>query len=189
MSAARSPAENWQIFVQSIKGVLLKWAAWRLAIENSWGGPATDAKEDQLWQNIAAYFSSGKEPHWDELAASIDLFTIDNLNVEIDDGSLDAVAQQLVRLYISCRGGDVTEALQYVSAEKVAVQAVEAKGMDSDDSEVSDGDEAANQQLQQQYLQNGGMIEGGGAAAAPSRPGPQMDEDGFISVVPKGRGR
>ena len=43
--------------------------------------------------------------------------------------------------------------------------------MDSDDSEVSDGDEAANQQLQQQYLQNGGMIEGGGAAAAPSRPG------------------
>ena len=87
MSAARSPAENWQIFVQacslqravrrafvlticiyqSIKGVLLKWAAWRLAIENSWGGPATDAKEDQLWQNIAAYFSSGKEPHWDEV--------------------------------------------------------------------------------------------------------------------------
>ena len=89
MSAARSPAENWQIFVQvrapsrpylfsrgffnascthqSIKGVLLKWAAWRLAIENSWGGPATDAKEDQLWQNIAAFFSTGKEPHWDEV--------------------------------------------------------------------------------------------------------------------------
>jgi hypothetical protein len=88
MSAARSPAENWQIFVQaiiprrmqqsamissqlyhhqSIKGVLLKWAAWRLAIENSWGGPATAAKEDQLWQNITSYFSTGKEPHWDEV--------------------------------------------------------------------------------------------------------------------------
>ena len=47
--------------------MLLKWAAWRLAIENSWGGPATAAKEDQLWQNITAYFSTGKEPHWDEV--------------------------------------------------------------------------------------------------------------------------
>jgi hypothetical protein len=93
MSAARSPAESWQIFVQartpsppqvffislcthqSIKGVLLKWAAWRLAIENSWGGPATDAKEDQLWQSITAYFSTGKEPHWDEVRElACDLF-------------------------------------------------------------------------------------------------------------------
>ena len=104
---------------QSIKGVLLKWAAWRLAIENSWGGPATAAKEDRLWENIAAYFSTGKEPHWDEvrprsrtatkltqnarlslttiqLAASIDVFTIDELNVEIDDGSLDGSPNPLL---------------------------------------------------------------------------------------------
>jgi hypothetical protein len=30
-----------------------------------------------------------------QLAASIDLFTIDNLNVEIDDGSLDGIALAL----------------------------------------------------------------------------------------------
>ncbi len=52
------------------------------------------------------------------------------------------------------------------------MQAVEAKGMGSDsDSEVSDGDDATNEQLQQQYAQGGGMLEGGGAAAASARTG------------------
>ena len=34
-----------------------------------------------------------------------------------------AVAQQLVRLYANCRGGDVTEALQYVNVDKVKQRA------------------------------------------------------------------
>ena len=34
-----------------------------------------------------------------------------------------AVAQQLVRLYASCRGGDVAEALQYVNVDKVKQRA------------------------------------------------------------------
>jgi hypothetical protein len=52
----------------------------------------------------------------------------------------------------------------------VVVQAAEAGEMDSGESEVSDGDEATNEHLQQQYLQGGGIMEGGGMAAAP-RPG------------------
>ena len=53
---------------------------------------------------------------------------------------------------------------------QVVVQAAQAEDMGSDgDSEVSDGDEATNTQLQQQYLQGGGFdMMGGGAAAAPA---------------------
>jgi hypothetical protein len=95
-------------------------------------------------QGIALHVSTVSLPAL-QLAASIDAFTIDHLNVEIDDGSLDgrkrfsllsaqflnislatagaAVAQQLVRMYSNCRGGNVTEALQYTNADKVAAAA------------------------------------------------------------------
>ena len=55
---------------------------------------------------------------------------------------------------------------------QVVVQAAQAEDMGSDgDSEVSDGDEATNAQLQQQYLHTGGIIDGGAAAPAPARAG------------------
>ena len=64
------------------------------------------------------------------------------------------------------------------------MQAVEAKDMGSDsDSEVSDGDEATNEQLQQQYVHGGGMFEGGGAAAAPSRTGPFLFKHALLSLL------
>ena len=117
------------------------------------------------------------------------------------------MAQQLVRLYSSCRGGDVTEALQYTHADKVSaaaavspsppprlsrpilhaitcggqviVQAAQAEDMGSDgDSEVSDGDDATNEQLQQQYVHGGGMMSFGGAAAAAPSPA------GLLPLIP-----
>jgi hypothetical protein len=55
---------------------------------------------------------------------------------------------------------------------QVVVQAVQAEDMGSDgDSEVSAGDDETNAQLQQQYLQGGGMMDGGAAAPAPARAG------------------
>jgi hypothetical protein len=49
------------------------------------------------------------------------------------------------------------------------VQAAQAEDMGSDgDSEVSDGDDATNEQLQQQYLHSGGMMHFGGGAAPSS---------------------
>jgi hypothetical protein len=55
---------------------------------------------------------------------------------------------------------------------QVVVQAALAGGMSSDgESEVSDGDDATNEQLQQQYLQGGSVMDGGGAAATAARAG------------------
>jgi hypothetical protein len=100
----------------------------------------------------------------------------------------------------------VTEALQYVNADKVkfsapyqrtasrldllivsflilgpfyrvqvVVQAAQAGGMSSDgDSEVSDGDDATNEQLQQRYLHGGGMMDGGSAATTAAHAGSFM---------------
>lgn len=51
------------------------------------------------------------------------------------------------------------------------MQAAQAEDMGSDgDSEVSDGDDATNEQLQQQYVHGGGMMSFGGAAAAAPSP-------------------
>jgi hypothetical protein len=50
---------------------------------------------------------------------------------------------------------------------QVVVVAAQADDMGSD-SEVSDGDDATNEQLQQQYLHSGGMMDFGGGAAPSS---------------------
>jgi hypothetical protein len=53
---------------------------------------------------------------------------------------------------------------------QVVVQAAQAGGMSSDgDSEVSDGDDVTNEQLQQQYLHGGATMDGCSAPATPAR--------------------
>ena len=50
------------------------------------------------------------------------------------------------------------------------------------DSEVSDGDDATNEQLQQQYLHCGGAMDGGSATAAPAHAGSFLLKRNVMSI-------
>jgi hypothetical protein len=66
---------------------------------------------------------------------------------------------------------------------QVVVQAARAGDMGSDgDSEVSDGDDATNEQLQQQYLHCGGAMDGGSATAAPAHAGSFLLKRNVMSI-------
>ncbi|KAJ8529358.1 hypothetical protein K7X08_036193 [Anisodus acutangulus] len=77
-----------------------------MAIENQWGGRDTCEKANQLNVDIFSAFTQSKEQvYMDDIKEILDELMI-SLNTEVNDGSLEEVAEKLMYMHEECVEGN-----------------------------------------------------------------------------------
>jgi len=95
--------QSLNLFGQGISLVLSRWITLQMAIENQWGGRDSLQKSHILASKILAWFSQSKEPLYiEDLENELDKRIAELLNTEIDDGSIEKAAEQLMVMYEKC---------------------------------------------------------------------------------------
>ncbi|KAF3782593.1 Pre-rRNA-processing TSR2-like protein [Nymphaea thermarum] len=100
-------AESLSLFAEAVHLILSRWTALRLAVHNEWGGGNSRQKSEQLVQDLVSWFISSNAPiHIDELEMMLDEKMVLCFNTEIEDGSVEEVAEQLMTIHEDCLEGN-----------------------------------------------------------------------------------
>lgn len=183
--APPAPAPRLVLFARGVIARLAFWPALRIAVEHGWGGPESAQKRTWLASEIVDDFEredSAPDAFFveDRLLQAM----ADEFDTVLEDGSPEAVARDVVRLWEEVgRGEDALlrefeERAERVLGKKIQVQ--EAAG-DNSDWEDESGSE------------DGGEDEGGEGEAPrlldqrPQKDEPEVDEDGFTTVKGKSK--
>ena len=179
--SAPSPASI--LFARGVIARLAIWATLRIAVQENWGGPHGPAKRTWLASAIVDSFENQITNPPDDVYIEETLLQVmaDEFETEIEDGSAESVAKDIVRLWEETQAGKEESVIRFEGlAEKVRgkrVNAEEKAVSDEDeeweDDEITDGEEAP------QLLSR---VEG----PAPPRES-VVDQDGFTLVQSKRR--
>ncbi|XP_010259056.1 PREDICTED: pre-rRNA-processing protein TSR2 homolog isoform X2 [Nelumbo nucifera] len=111
---AQPSPESLSRLSEGISLLLSRWTALQMAIENEWGGKDSRQKSEQLAADIFSWFSQSREPHYiDDLENMLDENMVLSFNTDIEDGSIEKVAEQLIVMHEDCQQGN------YESIEKL----------------------------------------------------------------------
>ncbi|KAJ1424450.1 Pre-rRNA-processing protein TSR2 [Sesbania bispinosa] len=98
--------ESKRIFSEGIGLVFNRWSALQTAVENEWGGRDSALKAHQLATDVLSWFTQSKEPLYiDDLEGILDEGML-SLNVEVEDGSIEEVAENLMVMHEECLEGN-----------------------------------------------------------------------------------
>ncbi|KAI7752684.1 hypothetical protein M8C21_029217 [Ambrosia artemisiifolia] len=129
---------------EGIDLLLGRWSALQMAILNEWGGRDTRPKAQQLSVNVYQWLIKPSEGLYvDELEDLLDDFML-SLNTEIDDGSIEEIAENLMIMHEECLVGNfasIGRLRQSVPTSNQQIQVVKGDEDDSD-SASSSGDES-----------------------------------------------
>ncbi|OBT83699.1 hypothetical protein VE02_07579 [Pseudogymnoascus sp. 03VT05] len=156
---------------------LFLWPALTLAVQNNWGGPSSSDKRDWFGGAISEYVTSSAEVDEEDVEAMLVQVMLDEFEVAVDDGSAGEVADDIIRVRGECERGNfggVEELRRRWEGGRggaVVGQEVQGEGSEGEsESEEEDEDEDMDMDM-------------GEPAAPRERQAPQIDEDGFETVV------
>ncbi|KAJ7978067.1 Pre-rRNA-processing protein TSR2 like [Quillaja saponaria] len=138
----RLQAESVPIFIEGIALVLRRWSALQTAVENEWGGRHSHQKGEELGNDILSWFTQSKETLYiDDLENILEEGML-TLNVEVDDGSVEEVAEKLMIMHEECLEGNFRsiEVLREANSKQPARPHVARVMNDDDDSDDEDGE-------------------------------------------------
>ncbi|KAF7790793.1 hypothetical protein EIP86_001750 [Pleurotus ostreatoroseus] len=192
MSAATSsqaenpapPSPQSVLFARGVIARLAIWPALRVAVDNGWGGP--ESAEKRTWMAsviVDAFEEQVPAPDAEYVEEQLLQIMSDEFETELEDDSAMDVARDVVRMWAETHAGDSTSVLKFEShadrfkGKKVEVEVTPADGEedwedDSDEEGEDDGEDAPE------------LME---TSARPSKPEPEIDEDGFTMVKGKGK--
>ncbi|MCL7046284.1 hypothetical protein MKW94_006124 [Papaver nudicaule] len=105
-SHQRLRPESTSVFIEGINLILSRWIGLQLAIKNEWGGRDSRQKSEQFVSDILSWFSLSKLPLYvDDLEHMLDEKMLLCFHTEIDDGSIEEVAEELIIIYEDCLQG------------------------------------------------------------------------------------
>lgn len=193
-------------FRAGVTAVLRSWSVLRTSVDSGWGGPQSQQKADILRQSIYDHLDGSTYPPGIDIIDFEDAIVIymeEEFSITLEDGSEKQIADTIFRMYQECfQKGDPTLCRQIVekaaqASEQIASYPVniQANEHDDDDDDMEDvgvsvhaqayaaeslfGAPAAQpQQHQMEPLRQLGE-------AAPVKPEPQLDDDGFAPVSTK----
>ncbi|XP_020214866.1 pre-rRNA-processing protein TSR2 homolog [Cajanus cajan] len=134
------------VFSEGIGLVLFRWSALQTAVENEWGGRESRVKADQLACEILSWFTQSKEPLYiDDLEDLLDQGML-SLNVEVEDGSVEEVAEKLMIMHEEFLEGNFSsfEDLRKANLEQAAHPRVTQIVNDDEDDTDQDDDNDEN---------------------------------------------
>ncbi|KAL3849100.1 hypothetical protein ACJIZ3_010982 [Penstemon smallii] len=126
---------------EGINLVLSRWAALRMAVENQWGGRESFQKSQQLADLLFHRLTQSKEEvYMDDLEDMLDEFML-SLNTEIDDGSIEEIAEKLMFMREECLEGNFNSIKKLKETNAPSVSYTRQPGTnDEEDSEDDDDD-------------------------------------------------
>eukprot|EP00927_Polykrikos_kofoidii_P069956 TRINITY_DN65717_c0_g1_i1.p1 TRINITY_DN65717_c0_g1~~TRINITY_DN65717_c0_g1_i1.p1 ORF type:complete len:211 (+),score=49.64 TRINITY_DN65717_c0_g1_i1:105-737(+) len=198
------------MFLEALSKIFSGWTLMNLAVEQGWGGRDSRSKcaqfKDEVVQRLVAGSRKKRPPchtNQDDLQELADFLyerIFDLFNCEADDSSDTEVAGLCLRLFNTCRAGDVSFAQQFLqTCPSGPVDLSKCQGIDrtefaTEEDQLLNGlqdmdldmgieEEGSDSDEDCMYESMGGKS-GADAAAEPSkRQEPEVDEDGFVSVV------
>ncbi|KAJ6473150.1 Pre-rRNA-processing protein TSR2-domain-containing protein [Mycena sanguinolenta] len=189
MSAAAPPAAPPPSSVLFARGVLARLATWdtlRLAVQEGWGGPGALQKRTWLASVIVDAFEETVPTPDDQYVEEILLQVLaDEFETDIEDGSAEVVALDIVRLWDETRIGRDELVLKFESkaeglrGKRMAAQELASNAPDEWEGEEGDDDEDDSGMDEDEEVPQ--LIE------PRQREEPEIDEDGFTLVKGKGK--
>jgi pre-rRNA-processing protein TSR2 len=160
----------------------------RIAVDQGWGGPESAAKRTWFASVIVDAFEE-QDPSPDDQYVEDMLLQVmeDEFTANLEDGSAESVAKDIIRLWEDVLAGKQDFVLRYEQqAEKLKGKAVQVQeevgsGSDWDDDDDDDDDEEDEDSDSAPQLTDPGERR--------TKNEPEVDEDGFTLVQAKGKGR
>ncbi|EOY05705.1 hypothetical protein QUC31_016646 [Theobroma cacao] len=84
---------------EEITLLLSRWHGLQMAVQNQWGGHDSFQKSQQLAADIFSWFSQSKALQIEDLENLLHESMLLSLNTEIEDGSIEEVAEQLMIMH------------------------------------------------------------------------------------------
>ncbi|CAN6547972.1 unnamed protein product [Malus baccata var. baccata] len=82
---------------EGVSMVLSQWNGLEMAVQNQWGGWDSTHKAQQLSADILSWFSQSKAPRYvEDLENLLHERMLLSFNTDIEDGSIEEVAEQLM---------------------------------------------------------------------------------------------
>ncbi|KAM0944107.1 putative pre-rRNA-processing protein TSR2 [Dioscorea sansibarensis] len=170
-------------FGEGISLVLSRWTALQMAVQNGWGGRESRQKADKLASAVLSWFSNDKAPLYiDDLENILDENMVLSFNTEIEDGSIEEVAEQLMIMHEDCLQGNfesidtLKNSASMRNAASQSRQVVnENEGGSSDEEVVEDGSEMMVDEPKPKET----------AVNEPKQPKQTPDEEGWFVVPTK----
>jgi pre-rRNA-processing protein TSR2 len=190
MSSSITQERDIVLFARGVLALLESWDVLRLAISEGWGGPESYAKRTWLASVIVDEFDTSSaatspptSPGLDDIADLILQALSDEFDVDVDDGSVERIAESTVKLWAA----EPAAAAQMVSkfeaaarkGSKARVQAVREEGNGDSDWESESEDEDGVPRLVEREAQS----------APKEKQETIVDEEGFTLVQGKGKGK
>jgi len=172
------------LFARGVIARLELWPALRIAVEQGWGGPDSSAKRRWLASVLVDAFDTQQpEPDAEYVTLMLAQVLEDEFGASIEDGSVEAVAVDVVRLWGA--GEDAVREWERKAdgarTKRVEVREVVDEGGDEEDDEEWEDEEDEDEDEAPQLLSAAGDPQ-----QRPSKSEPVVDEDGF-TLVQKGR--
>ncbi|KAJ6841294.1 pre-rRNA-processing protein TSR2 [Iris pallida] len=182
-SRALSP-ETLAKFSEGIALVLSRWTALQMAVENGWGGRESRQKSSNLADSVLSWFSQSSDALYiDDLENFLDEEMAVSFNTEIEDGSVEEVAEQLMVMHEGCLEGNYESIEKLRNLLPLANAVRQSKEVSNDDTDESSDEEASDMVVDEPVMPKE-------MAVNKPKPREMPDEDGWSVVAPKrNRGR
>ncbi|KAK5803075.1 uncharacterized protein LOC108451092 [Gossypium arboreum] len=86
-------------FLEGITVLLSRWHGLQMAVQNQWGGLDSFQKSQQLAADVFSWFIQSKAHRVEDLEYLLHESMLLSLNTEIEDGSIEEVAEQLMIMH------------------------------------------------------------------------------------------
>ena len=183
-SSAPPPASV--LFARGVIARLAYWPALRIAVDQGWGGPESAEKRTWIASVLVDDFEEQEpKPDVDYVEDRLLQVMADEFDAVLEDGSAEAVAKDIIRLWEEVSGGkaallgEFEERADTLKGKKVEVE--EAAGDNSDWEDESDDDEEEDHDAANEAPQ---LID----HRQRPKEEPEVDEDGFTTVKGKNKG-
>ena len=180
-----SPPASSVLFARGVIARLAIWATLRIAVKENWGGPGASSKRTWLASVIVDAFEEQTPTPDDQYIEELLLQVMsDEFETVIEDGSAEAVAEDIVRLWDETQIGkedlvvNFEELAEKVSGKMPNVQEQVVSDDDDDDWDDEDDEEGNGEEALH-------LVDGPVSKQVTKEP--EIDEDGFTMVKGKAR--
>ncbi|CAO3574602.1 unnamed protein product [Mortierella alpina] len=188
-----TPHPNQIAFKEGVQYLFHSWTALKLAVDGEWGGHDSVAKRDWFIETIVDYFSEhGKDVDTFDLEDILIQIMNDEFSIMLEDKSEQHIAKVLEQLFLECTHGryELVQTLKQDSQKisgAVKGSKSQKNGDDEDDDSSDDDGEHEGGETEDMDVEMG--EESSSAGPRREKPEPIIDEDGFETVVKKGKRR
>ncbi|KAJ7740590.1 Pre-rRNA-processing protein TSR2-domain-containing protein [Mycena metata] len=181
-----APPPSSVLFARGVIARLATWDTLRLAVQEGWGGPGALQKRTWLASVIVDAFEETVPTPDDQYVEEILVQVLaDEFDTDLEDGSAEPVALDVVRLWDETRVGRDDLVLKFeakaegLRGKRAVAQEIANNDADEWEEEERDEDDSGMDEDVEEVPQ---LME------PPRREEPEVDEDGFTMVKGKGKG-